>query len=248
MNTLNKIFISLLLLFSFQLKTIAQQFEAHSTNYKDFSSGQTNLEETNFEFDSSHFTMHMGLMNMYFEVVDMAGAGANRNYRLLDKNDDTVYVTFNPRLKFIDYKLRTYYLRYILDKVKEIKPEVIDTTPPKLDSLGNAIVVEDTTIYEDAETMPEYPDGKGAMTQFLTANIKLPKEAVKNKVHSFVKLMAVVEKDGTLSNIMVKSDCGFGCGDEAIRVVKMMPAWSPGENKGEPVRVTVEFLVPFMAK
>ncbi len=248
MNRLNSIFISIILLFSIQQKTFAQQFEAHSASYKDFSSGQSHIEETTFEFDSTSFSMHMGEMNLYFGLVDMVGAGANRNYRLLDKNDDTVYVTFNPRVKYIDYKLKTYYLRYILDKVKEIKPEVIDTTPPKLDSLGNAIIVEDTTIYEDVETMPEYPDGKGAMTQFLNVNVKVPKEAVKNKVHGFVKMMAVVEKDGTLSNILVKSDCGYGCGDEAIRAVKTMPAWSPGENKGEVVRVTVEFLVPFMAK
>ena len=248
MKTGISIFAALLQLLLFQQKINAQQFEAHSTNYKDFTDGQTHIEETRFEFDSTSFTMHMGEMNVYFGLVDMAGAGANRNYRLLDKNDDTVYVTFNPRSKFIDYRLKTYYLRYILDKVKEIKPEVIDTTPPPLDSLGNAIIKEDTTIYEEAETMPEYPDGKGAMTQFFTDNVKMPKDAVKNKVHGFVKMMAVVEKDGTLSNILVKSDCGFGCGAEATRVVKMMPAWSPGENKGEAVRVTVEFLVPFMSK
>ncbi len=244
----NKFFLSVVLLLVSQLKINAQQFEAHSAQYKDFSSGQTKIETTTFEFDSTSFTMHMGEMNVYFGLVDMAMAGANRNYRLLDRNDDTVYVTFNPRSKFIDYRLKTYYLRYILDKVKEIKPEVIDTSPPKLDSLGNEIIIEDTTIYEEADVMPEFPGGKGEMVAFFTKNIHYPKEAEKNKTKGFVKLMAVIEKDGTLTNILVMNDIGSGCGAEAVRVVKTMPAWNPGENKGESVRVRVEMMVGFMPK
>ncbi|GDX52729.1 hypothetical protein LBMAG27_17760 [Bacteroidota bacterium] len=243
-----KIFIVLLLLFLFQQKINAQQFEAHSSQYKDFTSGQTSIEETNFDFDSTSFTMHMGQMNVYFGLVDMQGAGSNRNYRLLDKNDDTIYVTFNPRSKYIDYRLKTYYLRYILDKVKEIKPEVIDTSPPKLDSLGNELIIEDTSIYEEADVMPEFPGGKGEMVAFFTKNIHYPKEAEKNKTKGFVKLMAVVEKDGTLTNILVMNDIGSGCGAEAVRVVKTMPVWNPGENKGESVRVRVEMMVGFMPK
>lgn len=239
-------FISFIFLFSSSEKITAQQFEVHSNNYKDFTSGQTQFEESRFEFDSTSFTMHMGEMNIYFGLVDMNVAGSNRNYRLLDKNDDTVYVLFNPRSKFLDYRMKNGYLRYMLDKIKEIKPEVIDTSGPKLDSLGNEIIVEDTTIYEDAEVMPEYPDGKSAMVKFFADNIRIPKEATKNNAKGFVKLMAVVEKDGTLSNILVKSDLGYGCGAEAVRVAKMMPAWAPGENKGDEVRVMIEMLVAFM--
>ncbi len=246
----NRLLILLMLSQMFLLiqKTKAQQFEAHSTNYKDFSSGQSRMETTTFEFDSTSFAMHMGEMNVYFGLVDMHGAGSNRNYRLLDKNDDTVYVTFNLRSKYIDYRLKTYYLRYILDKVKEIKPEVIDTSPPKLDSLGNEIIKEDTTIYEEADVMPEFTGGKGEMINYFSINIKIPKEASKNKAKGFVKLMAVVEKDGALSNILVMNDIGYGCGEEAIRVVKRMPAWNPGENKGEVVRVRVVMMVGFMPK
>ncbi len=243
-----KIFLALPLLFLFQQKLFAQQFEAHSIQYKDFSTGQTKIETTTFEFDSTSFTMHMGEMNVYFGLVDMTIAGGNRNYRLLDRNDDTVYVSFNPRAKYIDYRLRTYYLRYMLDKIKEIKPEVIDTSPPPVDSLGNEIIKEDTTIYEEADVMPEFPGGKGEMINYFSTNIRIPKEATKNKVKGFVKLMAVVEKDGTLTNILVMNDIGSGCGTEAVRVVKTMPAWNPGENKGESVRVRVQMMVGFMPK
>ena len=248
MKTRLLILLMLTQMFLFFQKTKAQQFEAHSTNFKDFSSGQSHIETTTFEFDSTSFTMHMGEMNVYFGLVDMQVIGSNRNYRLLDRNDDTVYVTFNPRSKFIDYRLKTYYLRYILDKIKEIKPEVIDTSGPELDSLGFEIIKEDTTIYEDAEVMAEFPGGKGEMINYFSINIKIPKEAAKNKAKGFVKLMAVVEKDGTLSNILVMNDIGYGCGEEAIRVVKTMPAWNPGENKGESVRVKVEMMVGFMPK
>ncbi len=238
----------LLPIFIFQFNIKAQQFEAHSNQYKDFSTGQLKIETTTFEFDSTSFTMHMGEMNVYFGLVDMQVVGSNRNYRLLDRNDDTVYVIFNPRSKFIDYRLKNYYLRYILDKVKEIKPERIDTSGPELDSLGFEIIKEDTSIYEEAEIMPEFPGGKGEMINYFSVNIKIPKEAAKNKVKGFVKLMAVVEKDGSLTNVLVMNDIGSGCGAEAIRVVKAMPAWNPGENKGQNVRVRVEMMVGFMPK
>ena len=243
---MKNIFITFILLFFVSEKIVAQQFEVHSSSYKDISSGQTQIDETNFDFDSTSFTMHMGIMNAYFGVVDMNVAGSNRNYRLLDKNDDTIYVLFNPRSKFLDYRMKNGYLRYMVDKIKEIKPEVIDTSPPKLDSLGNEIIVEDTAIYEEADVMPEYPVGKGEMVKFFADNIHIPKEAAKNNAKGFVKLMAVVEKDGTLSNILVKSDIGYGCGAEAVRVAKLMPAWAPAENKSDEVRVMVEILVSFM--
>ncbi|MBP5758012.1 MAG: energy transducer TonB, partial [Bacteroidales bacterium] len=54
----------------------------------------------------------------------------------------------------------------------------------------------------------------------------------------------VVEKDGTLTNPRVVRDIGGGCGEEALRVVKMMPKWKPGEQFGE--IVIVQYTLPIL--
>ncbi len=238
----------LFFIFHFSLFTFhssAQLYQAHSSQFMDFTSNQKQLEETDFELDTAWFKMANGGMNFYFEVVSMQTVGSNRQYKLLDKNDDTVYCTYNPRMKYIDYKVQNYYLRYVLDKITEVKDESEDTTADvvKLDSLGNEI--EDTTIYDEADVMPEYPGGKGEMMNYFSQNLKYPKEAAKQKLQGFVRLNAVVEKDGTLSNIIVLKDIGGGCGAEAVRVAKTTTGWTPGERKGKPVRVRTEFLVGF---
>ncbi len=55
----------------------------------------------------------------------------------------------------------------------------------------------------------------------------------------------VVEKDGSISNPKLLRDIGFGCGAEAIRVVKAMPKWNPGKQRGKPVRVQFNLPVSF---
>mgnify|MGYP003411423114 CR=1 FL=1 len=58
-------------------------------------------------------------------------------------------------------------------------------------------------------------------------------EGLKGKV--FVSF--VVEKDGSLTDIKVIRDIGYGTGKEAIRVLKQCPKWNPGEQNGKKVRV-----------
>lgn len=87
------------------------------------------------------------------------------------------------------------------------------------------------------EKMPEFPGGEQAMLQFLVENIKYPKLARENGIQGRVVVQFVVEKDGSLSNLVILKDIGAGCGEEAVRVVSMMPRWSPGMQDDHPVRV-----------
>jgi protein TonB len=87
--------------------------------------------------------------------------------------------------------------------------------------------------------MPEYPGGKEAMTQWLAENIKYPPAAKKDNIIGLVTVSAVVEKNGSLSDVKVKKDIGGNCGAEAVRAVKTMPTWIPGQVKNEDKRVRV---------
>jgi protein TonB len=96
--------------------------------------------------------------------------------------------------------------------------------------------------------MPEFPGGMPAMIEFLQTNLKYPKDAIKQQVGGRVMVMFVVETDGTLSNVRVAKKVFPSLDSEAVRVVKTMPKWKPGKEKGRPVRVNFTLPVVFSLK
>ncbi len=103
---------------------------------------------------------------------------------------------------------------------------------------GDAAVIEDdNTVYNTAgiEVKPDFPGGMDKFNQFVAKNYQTPEEeGLKGKV--FISF--VVEKDGSLTDIKVLRDIGYGTGAEAIRVLKKCPRWTPGEQNGKKVRCT----------
>lgn len=92
-------------------------------------------------------------------------------------------------------------------------------------------------VYEKAEIMPEFPGGEQAMMDFVAKNVTYPKEAMEKEISGRVMVGFIVEKDGSISDVKVVKGIGGGCDEEAVRVVKAMPKWIPGNDKGKPVRV-----------
>ena len=107
-------------------------------------------------------------------------------------------------------------------------------------------VLENDSIYNIVEQMPRFPGGDQAMFDFIGKNVKYPQEAKEKEIQGRVFVQFVVEKDGSVSNVEVIRGIGGGCNEEAVRVVKAMPKWEPGKQKGEPVRV--HFILPFVFK
>ena len=100
-----------------------------------------------------------------------------------------------------------------------------------------------TKAYEVVEVMPKFKGGESAMMEFLTMNMKYPQVAVKAKQQGRAIVGFIVRKDGTISDVQIKKSAGHAVLDEeAMRVVKSMPAWEPGKQKGKPVNV--KYFVP----
>ncbi|WP_125717679.1 energy transducer TonB [Flavobacterium ustbae] len=98
------------------------------------------------------------------------------------------------------------------------------------------VIQEDNTVYNTAgiEVKPDFPGGIEKFYKFVGNNYKTPEEeGLKGKVY----VTFVVEKDGSLTDIKVLRDIGYGTGAEAIRVLKKCPKWTPGEQNGKKVRV-----------
>ena len=106
-------------------------------------------------------------------------------------------------------------------------------------------VKPDKAVYTVVEKQPSFPGGQDGYVKFLVENIKYPAEAMKKSVMGTVYISFVVEKDGSVTDVKVLRGIGSGCDEEAVRVVKMMPKWNPGEEKGKPVAVQYNLPIKF---
>ena len=93
------------------------------------------------------------------------------------------------------------------------------------------------------ESMPEFPGGQQALFKYLAENVKYPVIAQENGIQGRVICQFVVNKDGSIVDVVAVRSSGEPSLDkEAIRVIQSMPKWKPGKQRGKPVRV--KYTVP----
>ncbi|MBF6642400.1 energy transducer TonB [Flavobacterium sp. J49] len=105
---------------------------------------------------------------------------------------------------------------------------------------GFAQEVENDSIYKTSEVdkLPEFSGGIANFYKFVASKFVVQS---KRKYQGKIITEFVIEKDGSLSNFKTISDFEFGSGDEAIRVFKLSPKWSPAEKNGKAVRCLYTF-------
>ena len=102
---------------------------------------------------------------------------------------------------------------------------------------------EEEVIFMVVESMPEFPGGQQALYKYLAENVKYPVIAQENGIQGRVICQFVVNKDGSIVDVVAVRSSGEPSLDkEAIRVIKSMPKWKPGKQRGKPVRV--KYTVP----
>lgn len=141
------------------------------------------------------------------------------------------------------------------DEVTEEPPKIEDIKEKKLGSetikgdpgaeltvepVGNGpsnVVEDDNNVYSSAglEIQPSFPGGFEKLDNFISKNINLPEIDEEQKKLTVI-VSWVVEKDGSITDVSVLRDPGYGLGKEAIRLVKKFPKFIPGEQNGRKVR------------
>ena len=91
-------------------------------------------------------------------------------------------------------------------------------------------------IFDTVDEEPSFPGGESAKKSFMNSTLKYPRVAEENGVQGNVVVSFVVERDGSLSGVKVVRGAEPSLDEEAVRVVKAMPKWTPGKLKGKPVR------------
>jgi periplasmic protein TonB len=126
--------------------------------------------------------------------------------------------------------------------------ETDNISPPEKPSSESVIadIIVDDTPFINVEMQPSFVGGMAEFAHFLQKNLKYPPAAQRANVQGRVFLSFIVEKDGRITAVESIKGIGFGCDEEAARVVKMMPKWNPGKQQGNPVRV--KFTLPVVFK
>ena len=93
------------------------------------------------------------------------------------------------------------------------------------------------------DEMPQFPGGEVALVEYLSNNVKTPSKA--KDIHGRVYINFIISSKGKVLFPYVVRGIGHGCDEEAINVIKKMPTWKPGKQKGKPVLVRYNLPVRF---
>ena len=96
------------------------------------------------------------------------------------------------------------------------------------------------------ETRPSFRGGERELSKFIESNLVYPQEAKSAGVDGQVLVEFYIEKDGTVTDAKVLKGIGYGCDEEAIRVVGLMPKWRPCKVRGESLRVRQTMPITFV--
>ena len=107
---------------------------------------------------------------------------------------------------------------------------------------GLTVPPTDQETRTQAEQMPEFPGGNEALMKYLGSNVVYPKAAAKEGVEGTVFVAFVVKADGKVAEAKVKRGAHADLDAEALRVIRAMPDWKPGADKGK--KIAVEMVVP----
>lgn len=108
--------------------------------------------------------------------------------------------------------------------------------------------VADAEVFMTVETMPQFPGGTKALMKYLSENMKYPPKAQQQGIQGRVFVNFVVDTDGKIINVTIMRGVHPLLDKEAIRIVKTMPKWIPGTQRGKKVKVSYTLPINFVIK
>ena len=150
-------------------------------------------------------------------------------------------------------------LRIVDDDVELTEPDsVLASSADEDESLLSDLLAEDDKPlaslevdpqnplnFHIAEELPQYPGGAVEFMKWLTRNLRYPSLAQQRKIQGKVVTVFYVEKDGSISGLQVTQSLSPECDREALRVLAMMPKWTPGIQHDQPCRTKVQIPIVF---
>lgn len=123
---------------------------------------------------------------------------------------------------------------------KQQETEIFDMPVDPDVAVGLKTAIKEHTrdlLCELPDVFAEFPGGPLAKKSFMEENLRYPSFAERNNISRIVEVQFVVDTDGTIQDVKVLNPINFfGFDEEAVRVIKLMPRWTPGKQSGRPVR------------
>jgi protein TonB len=136
--------------------------------------------------------------------------------------------------------------KQLIDIETEITDQIVAPPTPPVEVAAQPVEEEETNepfIIVENPPMPQ--GGYEGFTKYLQKNLKYPEQARRMNVEGRVFVQFIIDKDGSPTDITVLKGIGSGCDEEAARVIKNMPKWNPGKQRGKPVRVKMSLPITF---
>ncbi len=162
------------------------------------------------------------------------------NFEIVDTDEEIPPIPDQDLLNTTDAKIGDKNQEGEVMEIPVGDPDAVKGTEPEMPV---AIKIEEKDqVFLSVEQNPEFAGGMNALIRFLQKNLRYPTPASNAGVGGKVYMQFVVGQDGAIRNVDVLKGIGFGCDEEAQRVVKLMPHWSPGRQSGR--AVSVKFTLP----
>ena len=163
----------------------------------------------------------------------------NREIIRWERNDNNkVYVCMSELAFVPNYSTRMDLGAYFFTRTNDKTMKEEKTETKKED--GNQPSDQDDVI-----TKASFPGGDDAMRKWMIKNLKFPDEAIEKNVQGTVRVSFVVNIDGSISEITVIRSVDILLDEEAVRTMKNMPKWIPGEKNGTPIKQKLTMNIPF---
>lgn len=122
---------------------------------------------------------------------------------------------------------------------------LLNTASSAQDSLKGSSPVRHIGLPNPLPVLPRFPGGKDSLAAFIKRNMRYPEKALKHHISGEVEVYFIVMADGTIKNPKISKSLGYGCDEEAIRIVHLMPKWTPATKGREPMELNAHVTISF---
>ncbi len=133
-------------------------------------------------------------------------------------------------------------------KRPELKMIIADTSPEggnRVEIMPKSHSISDDSIFVNPEVRPQFVGGESGLKAYMTKNMRYPEKARQQRVTGKVYIRFVLSAEGRVTDASFVRGPGSGLNEEALRLVWMMPAWQPGYQHGQAVRVVCTLPIEF---
>lgn len=159
------------------------------------------------------------------------------------------YFTWIPVVALLVFFLGTTQVNAQSTQPGEVQIAQTSTTdqapPPPPPPPKDVKQKQEEEVFLVVEDAPTYPGGEKARMQFIADNVVYPQVARQDSIAGTVYVSFIIEKDGKVSNVGILRGVHESIDNEAMRVIKLMPAWIPGKQRGQAVRVRFNMPISF---